>query len=261
VVTDFDGTLAPIVEDPATARPFPGTAALLTRLARRFGVVAVVSGRPAGFLVEHLVTAGTAGTAGAVPGAEGVHLIGLYGLESAAAGGGVVVEPAAEPWRAVVAEVAGRLRADAPAGVGVESKDLAVTVHWRRAPAAAGWAADRVAAEAGRSGLVAHPGRRSLELRPPLAIDKGTVLRRIIGSCSAGCYLGDDLGDLPAFTALSDWAATDGRVGVAVAVIDEETAPGVAALADLTVTGPESAVGLLAWLADTPLPPEGPTWP
>ncbi len=255
MVTDFDGTLAPIVEDPATARPLPGTATLLTRLARRFGVVAVVSGRPAAFLVEHLVTAGTAG---AVPGAEGVHLIGLYGLESAAAGGGVVVEPAAEPWRAVVAEVAGRLGADTPAGVGVESKDLAVTVHWRRAPAAAGWAADRVAAEAGRSGLVAHRGRRSLELRPPLAIDKGTVLRRLVGSCSAACYLGDDLGDLPAFTALSDWAARDGRDGVAVAVIDEETAPDVAALADLTLTGPEAAVGLLAWLADTPLPQEGP---
>jgi trehalose 6-phosphate phosphatase len=255
VVTDFDGTLAPIVEDPAMARPLPGTAALLARLALRFGVVAVVSGRPVSFLVEQLVTAGPSGR---VPGAEGVQLVGLYGLESAAPGGGVVVEPAAAPWRAVVARVAGRLRADAPAGVGVESKDLAVTVHWRRAPSSAGWAADRVAAEAGRSGLVAHEGRFSLELRPPLAVDKGTVLRRLTGSCTAACYLGDDLGDLPAFAELSDWAAADGRDGVAVAVVDEETAPEVAALADLTVTGPEAAAQLLAWLADTPLPAQGP---
>ena len=111
-----------------------------------------------------------------------------------------------------------------------------------------------MAAEAERSGLVAHPGRCSLELRPPLAVDKGTVLRRLTGSCTAACYLGDDLGDLPAFAELSDWAAADGRDGVAVAVIDEETAPEVAALADLTVTGPAAAGTLLAWLADTPLP-------
>ncbi len=254
MVTDFDGTLAPIVEDPAMARPLPGTAALLTRLARRFGVVAVVSGRPVAFLVEQLITAGASD---GVPGAEGVQLIGLYGLESAAPGGGVVVEPTAVPWRAVVAQVAGRLRADAPAGAEVESKDLAVTVHWRRAPGAAGWAAERVAAEAERSGLVSHQGRCSLELRPPLSVDKGTVLRRLTGSCTAACYLGDDLGDLPAFAELSDWAAEDGRDGVAVAVIDEETAPEVAALADLTVTGPAAAGTLLAWLADTPLPAQG----
>jgi len=254
VVIDYDGTLAPIVEDPAMARPLPGTAALLTRLARRFGVVAVVSGRPVTFLVEQLATDDTSGS---VPGAEGVQLIGLYGLETADRGGGVVVEPAAAPWRAVVSRVAGRLRADAPAGVGVESKGLAVTVHWRRAPTAAGWAADRVAVEAGRSGLVAHEGRFSLELRPPLAVDKGTVLRRLIGSCTAACYLGDDLGDLPAFAELSDWAAADGRDGVAVAVVDEETAPEVAALADLTVTGPAAAGQLLAWLAHTPLPVGG----
>ncbi len=245
-MTDFDGTLAPIVEDPATARPLPGTAAVLARLARRFGVVAVVSGRPAAFLAAHLAMAGTrTGAAGRV------QLVGLYGLESAGPDG-VAVEPTAAPWRPVVDEVAGRLTIDAPAGVEVEGKGLAVTVHWRRAPAAGGWVADRVAAEAERSGLVAHPGRYSLELRPPLAVDKGTVLRRLTEGCSAACYFGDDLGDLPAFAELSGWAAA-GREGVAVAVVDEETPPEVVALADLTVPGPAAAGRLLSWLADTPL--------
>ena len=46
---DFDGTLAPIVDDPADAEALPGTVELLGRLARRFAAVAVVSGRPARF--------------------------------------------------------------------------------------------------------------------------------------------------------------------------------------------------------------------
>ena len=48
--TDFDGTLAPIVTDPATARPAPGAIEALARLAGRYRRVAVVSGRPLEFL-------------------------------------------------------------------------------------------------------------------------------------------------------------------------------------------------------------------
>ncbi|HEX3947553.1 MAG TPA: trehalose-phosphatase, partial [Acidimicrobiales bacterium] len=66
---DFDGTLAPIVEDPAAARPFSGVPELLVALAGRFGLVAVVSGRPVRFLQDVL---------GQSP---GVHLAGLYGME------------------------------------------------------------------------------------------------------------------------------------------------------------------------------------
>ena len=46
---DFDGTLSPIVADPVGARPWPGVPALLARLAARFALVAVISGRPAEF--------------------------------------------------------------------------------------------------------------------------------------------------------------------------------------------------------------------
>src|SRR5438128_1796911 len=54
ILTDFDGTLAPIVDDPLAARPLPGAVDVLHRLAERFGVVGVVSGRPLDFLVGHL---------------------------------------------------------------------------------------------------------------------------------------------------------------------------------------------------------------
>jgi trehalose 6-phosphate phosphatase len=65
---DFDGTLAPIVDDPNKARPLPGTVELLGHLAARFAAVALLSGRPADYLAEHAA-------------APGVRYLGLYGLE------------------------------------------------------------------------------------------------------------------------------------------------------------------------------------
>jgi trehalose 6-phosphate phosphatase len=53
VCLDFDGTLAPIVDDPNKARPLPGAVELLECLAARFAAVALISGRPADYLAKH----------------------------------------------------------------------------------------------------------------------------------------------------------------------------------------------------------------
>jgi len=241
VITDFDGTLAPIVVDPAAARPMAGVPDLLGRLAERFGVVAVVSGRPAGFLVEHL-------TRGSGGGSSRVRLFGLYGMEQAGRDGSIRLATAATRWLPVVSEVATRIGAGAPAGVLVEIKGAAVTIHWRRVPEAEDWVTAQVAEAVARTGLVQHPGRASVELRPPLGIDKGTVVRDLTAGCRAACFLGDDLGDLPAYGALARRAAEDGADVVGVAVRDTETAPEVLAASDLVVDGPGGALAVLSWL-------------
>ncbi len=248
VITDFDGTLAPIVVDPAEARPVAGALDVLARLARRFGVVAVVSGRPASFLLDRI----TAGRHGATPpeGLSSVRFVGLYGLEWATSDGEVAVKPGLERWRPVVQSAADRLRSSAPDGVEIESKGLAVTVHWRRAPEASQWATTAAEAEGAQRGLLTHPGRMSVELRPPTDTDKGSVVRDLASGCSAACYLGDDLGDLPAFAALADLASTGGLATASVAAVDEESAPEVAEAADIVVPGPVGALAVLAWLAD-----------
>ncbi len=256
VLTDFDGTLSPIVDHPEDARPLEGTIAVLDDLARRFAVVAVVSGRPASFLVDRLLPSRPphppSGQSGADPSASRLSLIGLYGLESATVDGTVTPLPEAAEWRTTVEQVVGQLRSTAPAGALVEQKGMAVTVHWRAAPHAEGWARSAVADQAARSGLVAHPGRLSLELRPPLPVDKGSVAEALVRGCSAACYLGDDLGDLPAFAALHRLSERSGLVSVAVAVTDGESAPEVADAADLVVAGPARALALLGWLARAP---------
>jgi trehalose 6-phosphate phosphatase len=225
---DFDGTLAAIVADPVGARPWPGVTALLTRLAARFALVAVISGRPADFLHEVL---------GSPP---GVRLIGLYGLGQ--------VGPDARSWEPVIADAVARAREDAPDGVYVEPKGLTVTLHWRNAPETGPWAHSFAAREEADRGLRVYPGRMSLELRPPLDVDKGTVVRSLVDGMRAVAVFGDDLGDLPAFEAAAELSA----LGVAiarVAVVDAESDDRVAAGADLVVEGPSGAVALLDALA------------
>lgn len=242
LLTDFDGTLAPIVDVPADARPLDGVPAVLGRLARRFASVTVVSGRPVGFLWAHL---GVQAADASAP----VRLVGLYGMESAGPDGAPVLDPAAAAWQETVRTVADRLRVGAPDGVRVEVTGPAVTVHYRQAPDAAAWVAGRTTTEAAASGLVAHAGRLAVELRPALDLDKGVVVRRAAQGCRAVAFFGDDIGDLPGFAALAELSA-DGADAVGVAVVDEETAPEVAARADLTVDGPAGALAVLTWLAD-----------
>ena len=232
VLTDFDGTLAPVVPDPELAVPLGGAPEVLAALGERFAVVAVVSGRPVSFLARHLAAAGPR-----------VHLYGGYGLEWSE-GGTVHRAPEAEPWVGAVAEVVAAARAEAPAGVGIEDKGFAVTLHWRPAPEAGTWAATFSERWSARTGLALQPGRMAVEFRPPVDLDKGAVVERLARGCRAACFMGDDAGDLAAFAAL-DRLAAGGLRGVRVAVHDEESPPELIARADLVVTGPEQALGVL----------------
>lgn len=242
VFCDFDGTLAPIVPDPADARPLPGVRRLLEALAVTFGLMAVVSGRPAAFLREMLDEP------------AGVRLVGLYGMEEVGEDGRVVVPEEVAAWRPVVAAVTEQAAASAPPGMWVEPKGLAVTLHWRGHPELEGWAEAFAADQRRRTGLAAQPGRMAVELRPPVATDKGTVVARLARGHAAVAFFGDDLGDLAAFEALDDLAAR-GVAVARVAVADEETPPSVAAAADVVVEGPAGALHLLELLVDAASPP------
>jgi trehalose 6-phosphate phosphatase len=229
---DFDGTLAPIVPDPASAVAVDGAVELLERLALRFRRVAVVSGRPRAFLVERM--------------GSGVDLSGVYGLETLV--GGVEQDHVeADRWRDVIAGAAAD-GAVLPAGVLVESKGLSLTVHYREAPTVedvvVAWA-DAVGRE---TGLEVRAAKRSVELHPPLAVDKGTSVLALSEGCDVVAYLGDDLGDLPAFAAL-DQLASDGVTTCKVAIASDELHEDVAGAADLVLDGPHAVLSALGPLA------------
>lgn len=234
---DFDGTLTPIVADPAASRLPGGSAALLRELAAALGVVAVVSGRPAAFLGSHV----------AVP---GVRLLGVYGLEEWRDGRAVPRAEAAA-WAETVAAVRERLPGLVAHldGVRVEDKGLSVAVHWRNAPdrhaaeAQVGALTRRLAAE---SGLAREPGKLVEELRPPVDWDKGAAVRAVAAEAGLErlAYVGDDRGDLAAFAAVHDLG------GLCVAVAHgPETPQELTAAADAVVVGHEGVTELLRTLA------------
>lgn len=239
LLLDFDGTLTPIVADPAKSVLASDVAASLGHLAARMAVVAVVSGRPAAFLVERVAVAG-------------VRRLGLYGLEEADDDGVVHARAEAEAWRPTVEQARVRLQemaADVP-GAWVEAKGLSVAVHWRQAAdhdAAAAALSEPVAELARATGLALEPGKLVEELRPPIAWDKGSVVDALADEAALAhvAYAGDDLGDLPALRAVR------ARGGVALAVdYGRETPPEVVAAADFCLKGSEGLAELLAALTE-----------
>jgi trehalose 6-phosphate phosphatase len=103
--------------------------------------------------------------------------------------------------------------------------------------------AERVADEAG---LELRPGRMVVELRPPIAVDKGTVVEELCTGFHAAAFAGDDVGDLAAFAALDRLRADDRIVhAVRIAVQSSEEPPGLVAASDVQVDGPAGLAALL----------------
>lgn len=229
VALDFDGSLAPIVARPEDARPVAGAVAALAALAPRVRRLAVVTGRPAASVVR-------LGGLDAVP---GLVVCGHYGLERWSAG------RLASPPVAPGVDLVRRELPPLPDGAMVEDKEHSLVVHTRGTADPDGELAALhapLAALAARAGLELVPGRYVWELRPP-GVDKGGALRALADEVRPGAVLvaGDDLGDLPLFTA----AAGLGLPAVRVAVLSEGADPRVAAAADLAVDGPAALVSLL----------------
>ena len=206
LLLDFDGTLAPIVADPEAARALPGTGSLLGALARRLGLVAVVSGRPVAFL------------AAALDQPAGVALLGLYGMERSLAGDGTAVTaPEAEQWRRGSRRGGpGHCRRAGGSPCGAQGSDgHAALARWpgQRRNGSPGSPMVPVS----RGGLVPQEGRMAIELRPPVRMDKGTVVRASAQGHGTLAFFGDDLGDLPAFAELAA-LRREGKEAVAVAV-------------------------------------------
>lgn len=215
--------LSEIVDDPADAVSFDGAIERLAALRERFGVVAVVSGRPVDFLEERVPAS--------------LDLVGLYGLEMRRDGDRVDVDGSGA-WREVVADTATHATARGPEGMAVENKGLSLTLHYRQAPELEKQVVRWAAAEASRSGLSPRPAKMSVELHPPIALDKGTAIESLADGLRAVLYAGDDVGDLPGFDAL-DRLAEAGLAVVRVAVRSEEAPDELLERADVVVDGPK----------------------
>ncbi|HET6745040.1 MAG TPA: trehalose-phosphatase [Candidatus Limnocylindria bacterium] len=240
LVTDLDGTLAPIVADPFAARPLPEAVAALSALAARLAVVAVVTGRRASEARQML-------------GTDRLPVFGNHGLEWLDAG---ALEASTLDRLAWAVPAVARVSARVPSmpGVWVEQKGLSTTFHYRNA-ADREASRDRLLEEIGEveaEGLVVRPGRMSLELRPAGAGNKGTAIDELVArhALRGLVVLGDDVTDLDMFRAASA-ARAAGRLNAAIFAVGGagEVPAAVGAAADAVLPDPTGAARLLADLA------------
>lgn len=250
---DFDGTLSPIVEDPAAARIHPDAASVLIALASRVKALAIVTGRPAGQVVELGGLAAIADALGEL--GKELYVFGQYGNERWSGADRVVVgPPPPEGLAAFEAALPEVLAAHGAQDAYIEEKGLAVGVHTRRFPDPDGLAArllPPLTELAGEHGLVIEPGKQVIEVRAP-GMHKGHAIDTLISEVSPGAILfgGDDLGDIEAFEAVKAWGKTTGSPTLLVYSHAGPDRGPLADLADLEVQGPDGVLGMLRRLTD-----------
>ena len=240
---DFDGTLAPIVDDPAHAYADPDAVAALGRLGSLLGTIAVITGRPARTAVE---LGGFRGQ----PGLERMVVLGQYGVERwDAATDEFVIPPDPGQIAALEDELPDVLVDLDLAEARVEHKGRALVVHTRpldNPDVAFAKLTEPIGALAERHGMLVEPGKNVLEIRSP-GIDKGVALQKILDETGARqvIFAGDDLGDLPAYRLIAQ-LRLDGMAGLLVCSASHEE-DALSELADVVVAGP---AGVAAWLSD-----------
>jgi trehalose-phosphatase len=244
ILTDVDGTLAPIAERPEQAAVPARATELLEALSDRFGLVGCISGRQA-LEARRLV------------GVEGIAYAGNHGFELLMPG---EAEPQLDP------AVAGR-EGDAAeflagldeaklgaAGLRLEDKGPIQALHWRGAGDERGAeaCAHEIAVEAGREGLEPRWGRKVLELRPVGGGGKDAAVAALLAGrdFSVAVYAGDDRTDLDACRRLHE-LRDEGQLTttLCVGVVSPEAPPELAEESDLTVDGPAGWIALLEELA------------
>ena len=240
VLLDVDGVLAPIVPQPDDAHMPETTRRPLIEVARRYGVVACVSGRRASD-ARRIVSLGS------------IAYLGNHGSEVLRPGAiASVADRELQAWTRRVQtfmhdaydDSLRRLR------VRLEDKEAIAALHWRGVPDEEGAeAAIRAVAErAEAAGYKTHWGRKVLEIRPPVRIDKGAGIVALLRDTdlAAALYVGDDVTDLDAFRGLGELVEM-GSLGLAlrVGVRSDEGPPELEQEADVMVDGPDGVRALL----------------
>jgi trehalose 6-phosphate phosphatase len=244
ILTDVDGTLAPIAALPDQAAVPAQATALLEKLGQRYGLVGCISGRQAE-------------EARRLVGVEGIAYAGNHGLELLLPGD---KEPRLDP------SLQGRGRDAATFVSGLDGKELSrlglrledkgpiQALHWRGAKEerVAEARAHEIAAEAGRTGLEPRWGRKVLELRPVGGGGKDAAVAALlaIDGVTAAIYAGDDRTDLDAFRRLRELRKRgELDTAVCVGVASPEAPAELAEECDLSVDGPAGWLVLLETLA------------
>jgi trehalose 6-phosphate phosphatase len=245
ILTDVDGTLAPIVERAEDAAVPAAAREALAALSERYALVGCISGRQAA-------------EARRLVGLDSLAYAGNHGLELLLPGDREVrPDPSIAGRESEAAEflaTAGDGRLDA-AGLRLEDKGPIQALHWRGSSdeARAESRAREIANEAGRAGLEPRWGRKVLELRPAGGGGKDGAVGSLLADerLDHTTYAGDDRTDLDAFRRLRELQEEGAlSAAVCVGVLSPEAPAELAEESDVTVEGLDGWLAILEWLAE-----------
>lgn len=238
IFTDIDGTLSPIVADPAAATMPAATRAALQTLAERIAVVALT-----GRSIAH---------ARAIVGLDTLVYSGNHGAEWWEEGA-VSIEPAAEPYLERVQEIAKAVERDITTpGTLLEHKGVSLSVHYRNTAepdTARSDILDFLDAHAREMRI--REGKMVVEVRPPVELSKGEAVRsftRRKGLASA-LVLGDDRTDAEAFAVIREMRDAGVIHGLCAAIATADAPAELLASADYALADTAAVGRFLAWLA------------
>ena len=242
LITDMDGTISPIPYDFLQTPIPPPTLPQLAELVSHFDLLAVVSGRTSS-AVKDIVNI------------KGIKYIGHYGMELWD-NDRAILHPDAEAYvpsmRALVKELE---PLNSIEGLIIQDKWATISIHYHMCPQ------PQIAKQQTLDLLMKSPHIKNLSVMdektnigivPRVDIDKGTAVTTLIEQyrLSGAIYLGDDIGDLPAFRAIHRAKRNRRFDGLAILVTGALTAQDMLAEVDYTLDGVRETETLLQWLVD-----------
>lgn len=242
---DIDGTLSPIAATPDAARLYPGVAALLAE-ARAFAHLAILTGRS----IE---------SGAALVNVEDITYVGTHGVEwceGLPASHKVQIHSLARPYLAQSAQLLdlAEQKLANQSGILIERKLLGGSVHYRLAPQpelARELILTTLREPAAALNFLLSEGKRVIDLKPMLTLNKGTELRSFVQRFQlAGIlFAGDDRTDLDAALEI-ERLRQEGLQAATIVVQAADTLPALLEHADLVVQGVEGMAQLLRQIVE-----------
>ncbi len=242
LITDVDGTISRLVDDPDAATIVPVSRAALADLQHKLPLVAVVSGRAAADVAERV-------------GLPGLVYVGNHGLERWQAGR---ISPLADisSYRSALERAKTAVEQIAPDGMWVEDKQATLSIHYRlTADPAATYEQykPQVVQIAAAEELRFFEGRLIFELRPPVEANKGTAFAALVAEydLDTAVFLGDDVTDVDAMKAAHELRENGRCYTLTIGVQTDHTPASVLAHSDFLAHGVDDVAELLNFLADS----------
>jgi trehalose 6-phosphate phosphatase len=243
LITDVDGTISKTAPTPQQAEVTPLCRQYLSALCNQLALVAAVSGRAA-VEVKNMINI------------DGMVYIGNHGLERWIGGHSEFSKDVQDYSKVIKAAIEELTPLLSMKGVSIENKGVTASIHYRLChdPQSAERHILATIENSPRArSLRTIQERMAIDLLPPVKVNKGIATLDLIQeyNLQGGAYLGDDLTDIDAFSAIHAACRDLDFQGFAIGITSQEMPEKLAEEADFTLNGVNDVERFLKWMSQT----------